>query len=175
MRNRQKYFKENLYCFFRTDRRQVDNYGWGIKDGILLLRSVHLTEKSVFRDDVLPGNTIQHGFTLLEILVALTITGMVVGVLLSLLGGSQKLSFKGLAAVRKASQERVLVNAAALDTITRAREQLPRALDYKVRTHRLKFPTRKTKPLQYGLERVTIETKQHAIKVLRWYRYDAAH
>jgi len=132
-------------------------------------------EKSVFMDEIAGFKLDRQGFTLLEILVALTITGMVVGILLSLLGGGQKLSFKGLTAVHTASLERVLANAESLDVLPHVREILPRALDYKVSTKRLEYPPRKTKPLQYGLERVTIRVKQHDIEILRWHRYDTAH
>ncbi len=115
------------------------------------------------------------GFTLLEILVALTITGMAIGALLSLLGGSKRLAFKGVSSLRQASLERVLFYGISLDSEAQVRDLLPNTFDYSLRIKEIEFPIRKTKPLRYELAEITIQLKGERRSVLRWHRLDTPH
>jgi len=58
------------------------------------------------------------GFTLLEVLVALTITGFALGALLGVIGGNKRLAWRSEAALLQASQVRAQINLAQLaDTL----------------------------------------------------------
>ena len=67
-----------------------------------------------------PGTTPTHrrrqrGFTLLEVIVALTITGFVLGGLFTLLGGSKRLSWASEDSLARAARVRAAVNFAMLE------------------------------------------------------------
>ena len=117
----------------------------------------------------------ERGFTLLEILVALTITGMAIGALLSLLGGSKRLAFKGASSLRQASLARVLFYAVSLDSEAAARDLLPDTFEYSLRTKKIEFPTRKTKPLRFELVNITLQLKDRKKNVVRWHRLNTPH
>jgi prepilin-type N-terminal cleavage/methylation domain-containing protein len=57
----------------------------------------------------------QRGFTLLEVIVALTITGFVLGGLFTLLGGSKRLSWASEESLARAARVRAAVNFAMLE------------------------------------------------------------
>ncbi len=58
------------------------------------------------------------GFTLLEVLVALTITGFALGALLGVIGGNKRLAWRSEAALLEATRARAQINLAQLrDTL----------------------------------------------------------
>ncbi len=66
------------------------------------------------------------GFTLLEVLVALTIAGMALGGLFAVIGGNKRLAWRAEGALIRATQVRSAINLAQLDD---TRGELPPALD----------------------------------------------
>ncbi len=64
------------------------------------------------------------GFTLLEVLVALTIAGMALGALFSIIGGNKRLAWRAEDALVRATEVRSLINQAQLDD---TRGELPEA------------------------------------------------
>jgi prepilin-type N-terminal cleavage/methylation domain-containing protein len=66
------------------------------------------------------------GFTLLEVLVALTIAGMALGGLFAVIGGNKRLAWRAEAALVRATEVRSMINLAQLDD---TRGELPPALD----------------------------------------------
>jgi prepilin-type N-terminal cleavage/methylation domain-containing protein len=94
----------------------------------------------------------EYGFTLLEVLVAMTITGFALGALLSVIGGNKRLAWRSEDALVEASRVRVEINLAQLqDTPGEVpREEPPRDL----RTdsdQQLETPERKTQAMSYAL------------------------
>lgn len=69
-------------------------------------------------------NRHQRGFTLLEVLVALTITGLALGSLFAVIGGNKRLAWRSEAALVRATEIRSLINQAQLDDM---RGELPLA------------------------------------------------
>lgn len=57
----------------------------------------------------------QRGFTLLEVMIALTITGMVLGSLFALAAGSKQLAFRTQISLHQSTTVRAAVNFALLD------------------------------------------------------------
>jgi prepilin-type N-terminal cleavage/methylation domain-containing protein len=93
-----------------------------------------------------------YGFTLLEVLVAMTITGFALGALLSVVGGNKRLAWRSEDALVEASRVRVEINLAQLqDTPGEVpREEPPRDL----RTDSdqlLEIPERKTQAMSFAL------------------------
>ena len=60
-------------------------------------------------------NNSLRGFTLLEVLVALTITGMALGGLFAVIGGNKRLAWRSEDALIRATEVRSLINQAQLD------------------------------------------------------------
>lgn len=92
------------------------------------------------------------GFTLLEVLVALTIAGMALGALLSVIGGNKRLAWRSEDALLKAAQLRSHINLAQLDD---GHGAVPLDLDqsqYLLRDEiRIEDPERKTQPSNFAL------------------------
>ena len=88
------------------------------------------------------------GFTLLEVLVALTITGFALGALLGVIGGNKRLAWRSEDALLLASRARVAINLAQLQDSAGI---VPRdAVTSELRTDSdivLEVPERKTQPL----------------------------
>ncbi len=53
-----------------------------------------------------------NGFTLLEVLIAITLTGLVMGILLAMQSQNKQLTFRSLAALDRITEQRALINAA---------------------------------------------------------------
>lgn len=94
----------------------------------------------------------QGGFTLLEVLVALTISAMALGGLFSVIGGNKQLAFRSQEALLRAMEARTLIGQAQLDD---TRGRLPLTLDPRETELReigeLPVPERKTQPMPFAL------------------------
>ena len=118
----------------------------------------------------------QQGFTLLEVVVALTITGMVLGSLFTLAGGSKQLAFRSGESLHAAIQARAAINFALLQDEYREVEEIMegaerfdiRAEDY------LEFPPRKTQETTFKLQTysVTDEETDEASMGTRWVKLE---
>lgn len=71
-------------------------------------------------------NDRMRGFTLLEVLVALTIAGMALGSIFAVIGGNKRLAWRAEDALARAIEVRSLINQAQLDDL---RGDLPAPLD----------------------------------------------
>ena len=99
----------------------------------------------------------QDGFTLLEVIVALTITGFILGGLFSLLGSSKQLSWRSEENLLRASRVRAATNFALLQNEFRNVEEILKDDGYEIRSlELLDDPIRKTEPLLYALQRYQI-------------------
>ncbi|OGT73501.1 MAG: hypothetical protein A3H44_06620 [Gammaproteobacteria bacterium RIFCSPLOWO2_02_FULL_57_10] len=120
----------------------------------------------------------QQGFTLLEVVVALTITGMVLGSLFALAGGSKQLAFRSGESLHTAIQARAAINYALLqDEYREVEEILEGAERFEIRgDDYLEFPPRKTQPTIFKLQTysVTDEETDEAIMGTRWVRLELA-
>lgn len=120
----------------------------------------------------------QQGFTLLEVVVALTITGMVLGSLFALAGGSKQLAFRSGESLHTAMQARAAINFALLqDEYREVEEILEGAERFEIRAEDyLEFPPRKTEATIFKLQTysVTDEETDEAILGTRWVRLELA-
>lgn len=119
----------------------------------------------------------QHGFTLLEVMIALTITGLVLGGLLSLSAGSKRLAVTAQETLHEAVQRRAALQYAQLEPIPDRLEPLPggeprrfesRAGDW------LPDPIRRTTPTQWLLQAYRLENTEsgETLSGSRWVRSD---
>ena len=93
------------------------------------------------------------GFTLLEVIVALAITGFLLGGLFTLLAGSKQLSWRSEAALVRAIDARAALNFAVLENGLNDVEPILENERYRVLDGELlEEPERKTQPLQYALQ-----------------------
>ena len=76
----------------------------------------------------------QAGFTLLEVIVALTITGFVLGGLFSLVGGSKKLSWRSEESLVQATRVRAAINFALLENEYSNLEEVLQDYSYQIRS-----------------------------------------
>ena len=87
----------------------------------------------------------QTGFTLLEVIVALTITGFVLGGLFSLVGGSKQLSWRSEESLIQATRLRAAINFALLENEYADVEEILQDDSYQIRPLDLiEDPIRKT-------------------------------
>lgn len=118
----------------------------------------------------------QHGFTLLEVVVALTITGMVLGSLFALAGGSKQLAFRSGESLHTAIQARAAINFALLqDEYRDVEEILEGAERFDIRAEDyLEFPPRKTQQTIFKLQTYSVmdEESDEAITGTRWVRLE---
>jgi len=85
------------------------------------------------------------GFSLLEVIVALTITGFVLGGLFTLVGGSKKLSWASQQSLVRAANVRAAINFALLENELHDVEEILNNFDYDRRAgDLLEPPLRKT-------------------------------
>ncbi len=117
----------------------------------------------------------QMGFTLLEVIVALTITGFVLGGLFSLVGGSKKLSWRSEESLVQATRVRAAINFALLENDYSDVELILRDDSYRVRALEvLEDPERKTQASVYGFQAYEVVNRERdeVVTGSRWIRLD---
>ena len=115
----------------------------------------------------------QDGFTLLEVIVALAITGFILGGLFSLLGSSKQLSWRSEENLLRAARVRAATNFALLQNEFRDVEEILQDDGYEIRSlELLDYPIRKTEPLLYALQRyqITNDSRDEQFFGSRWIR-----
>ena len=115
----------------------------------------------------------QDGFTLLEVIVALAITGFILGGLFSLLGSSKQLSWRSEENLLRAARVRAATNFALLQNEFRDVEEILEDNGYEIRSlELLDDPIRKTEPLLYALQRyqITDVSRDEQFFGSRWIR-----
>ena len=115
----------------------------------------------------------QDGFTLLEVIVALAITGFILGGLFSLLGSSKQLSWRSEENLLRAARVRAVTNFALLQNEFRDVEEILEGNGYVIRSlELLDDPIRKTEPLLYALQRyqITDDSRDEQFFGSRWIR-----
>ena len=116
----------------------------------------------------------QRGFTLLEVIVALTITGFVLGGLFALAGGSKQLAWKSEQSLRSATEARAQINFALLEDDYGAVD--PILVDNAYQIHSVDLldpPLRQTQPGIYALQtyEVVNDETDETINGKRWVRF----
>ncbi len=95
----------------------------------------------------------QTGFTLLEVIVALTITGFILGSLFSLAGSSKQLSWRSEESLIQATRIRAMTNFALLENEFVEVETVLQDRSYQIRPMGiLAFPQRKTQASVHTLQ-----------------------
>ena len=115
----------------------------------------------------------QKGFTLLEVIVALTIVGFILGALFPLLGGSKQLSWRSEESLTRATSLRAVTNFALLQNEFRDVEEILDADNYDIRSiGLLEDPLRKTQPMINALQGFEIidENREEEVVGSRWIR-----
>lgn len=117
----------------------------------------------------------QHGFTLLEVMIALTITAMVMGGLFTLSAGSKQLAFRAQQSLLDSTAARAAVNEALLDNEFRDLE--PAMSDNRYTIEGLELvpdAERRTAPMNDLLQFYEIRNNQtgETIEAVRWMRSD---
>ena len=111
------------------------------------------------------------GFTLLEVIVALAITGFVLGSLFSLVGGSKQLTWRSQDSLLRATELRAVTNFALLQDEFRDVEPILENDHYTILSgEELEVPGRKTQPTVYALQNFEIldEEREETILGTRW-------
>lgn len=117
----------------------------------------------------------QSGFTLLEVIVAMALTGFVLGSLFSLVGGSKQLSWRSEASLLQAMKLRASTNFAFLQNEYSEVEPILEDDQFEiVPTNVLDEPERKTQASPYDLERFEIQNQEtsESITGVRWIRFE---
>ena len=115
----------------------------------------------------------QDGFTLLEVIVALAITGFILGGLFSLLGSSKQLSWRSEENLLRAAHVRAATNFALLQNEFRDVEEILKDDGYEIRSlELLDDPIRKTEPLLWALQQyqITEDSRDEQFFGSRWIR-----
>lgn len=115
------------------------------------------------------------GFTLLEVIVALTITGFILGGLFSLVGGSKQLTWRAEANLDRATRARAAINFALLQDEFSEVEPILEDLDYELRPLELvNPPERQTQPMTHALQRIEIidAEREEVFAGTRWVRLE---
>ena len=121
------------------------------------------------------GRDKARGFTLIEVMVALTITGFLLGGLFALVAGSKRLSSRAETALARSLQQRAAFNAALLDNDFADLDSFlsTASADYRVvELDELEFPDRQTQPLPYALQALELQSPDGDTEVvaIRWQR-----
>ncbi|HAS48053.1 MAG TPA: hypothetical protein DCS33_01925 [Gammaproteobacteria bacterium] len=115
------------------------------------------------------------GFTLLEVIVALTITGFVLGSLFSLVGDSKQLSWRSEQSLVQATRLRAAINFSLLEDEFSEVEQILQDDSYQIRAlDLLEDPVRKTQASIYGFQAYEIINRERdeVIEGSRWIQFD---
>ena len=114
------------------------------------------------------------GFTLLEVIVALAITGFVLGGLFSLVGSSKQLTWRSQESLTRATQIRAATNFALLQNEFAELEDILEQGAYRVRGEALEAPERKTQPTMHQLQAYEIvdSDRDEVIDGVRWIQLD---
>ncbi len=113
----------------------------------------------------------QSGFTLLEVIVAMAITGFVLGGLFSLMGGSKQLSWRSEDSLQRAAKIRAITNFALLQNEYRDVELILEDGSYDILgIEVLEVPERKTQASVFALQAFEIanEERDEFITGNRW-------
>ena len=123
-----------------------------------------------------PATRQQRGFTLLEVVVALTITGMVLGSLFALAGGSKQLAFRSVQSLDIAIEARAAINFALLQDEYREVEEIMEGEErFSIRANEYLEPVlRKTAPTYFKLQfyEVIDENTDESISGTRWVKLE---
>lgn len=122
-------------------------------------------------------NSRQSGFTLLEVIMALTITGFVLGSLFSLVGGSKKLSWRSEESLISAAHLRAASNFALLENEYHDVELILQDNSYEIRAlDILQEPIRKTQVSRINLQGFEIINTQtdEFVTGSRWIQLELA-
>jgi len=117
----------------------------------------------------------EKGFTLLEVIVALAITGFVLGGLFALVGGSKQLTWRSESSLQRATELRAATNFALLQNEFHDVEPILLAETYDIRAgDELETPVRKTQPSEFTLQafEVVDEDRDEVIGGTRWIRLE---
>ena len=117
----------------------------------------------------------QSGFTLLEVVVALAITGFVLGGLFSLVGGSKQLGWRSAESLLRATRLRAATNFALLENEYRSVELILEDDSLQiVPKDILEKPERKTQPSIFTLQTFEIvdDDRDEVITGSRWVQLD---
>lgn len=120
-------------------------------------------------------HTSQAGFTLLEVIVALTITGFVLGSLFSLVGGSKQLSWRSEESLVQATRLRAAINFALLENEYSDVEEILQNDSYQIRAlDLLEDPERKTQATVHAFQAYEIinRDRNEVIVGSRWIQLD---
>jgi len=134
------------------------------------MKMIELHRKTPAR---LPGKV--RGFTLLEVVIALTITSLVLGSLMALAAGSKQLAARSQEQLRNAVHTRAVTNFALLDDQHRDLEPVLLGERYRIQAGELlEDPLRRTAPTQYLLETYHLieQDSDEPIVGTRWVRFD---
>ncbi|MDM8547800.1 type II secretion system protein [Candidatus Venteria ishoeyi] len=115
------------------------------------------------------------GFTLLEVLVALTIVGLVLGSIMAISGSSKRLAWRAIEGLERSIDERAAINVGQAERKTDYPEtHASNKTDLALQTEDyLKAPPRQTKKILYVLEPYYLgKTSQDVgqLRALRWKR-----
>lgn len=115
------------------------------------------------------------GFTLIEVMVALTITGFLLGGLFTLVAGSKRLSAQAETALARSLQQRAAFNAALLDNDFAELDSFlsTNSAEYRVvELDELELPDRQTQALPYALQAIELQSPDGDVEVVatRWQR-----
>ena len=117
----------------------------------------------------------QAGFTLLEVIVALTITGFVLGGLFSLVGGSKQLSWRSEQSLIQATRIRAVTNFALLENEYSDVEEILQDYSYQIRALDLLVdPERKTQGSVHAFQAYEVVNRERneVIAGSRWIQLD---
>ena len=117
----------------------------------------------------------QRGFTLLEVVIALTITSLVLGSLFALAAGSKQLALRSQEQLQEAIHTRAVTHFALLDDQYRALEPVLVNNPYRIAQGQLlEDPLRRTAPTLYLLETYQLidPDRDEPITGTRWVRFD---
>ena len=122
------------------------------------------------------SNRAERGFTLLEVIVALAITGFVLGGLFTLLGASKQLSLRSSESLREAAELRAAVNFALLENEYNEVEPVLQSERFDMRdAELLDDPLRKTAGTTQALQSFEMldRERDQSVSGTRWVRLAA--